>query len=79
MAHRGRLNVLANVIGKNPRQIFREFDDVDPDLHEGKVFVHGEYWDATAPEPLAAGTRVRIEAIQGNTLRVARAQPPHAG
>lgn len=53
--------------------------DVDPDLHEGKVFVHGEYWDATAPEPLAAGTRVRIEAIQGNTLRVARAQPPHAG
>jgi 2-oxoglutarate dehydrogenase E1 component len=29
MAHRGRLNVLANIMGKSPRQIFREFADVD--------------------------------------------------
>ncbi len=27
MAHRGRLNVLANIMGKRPRQIFREFAD----------------------------------------------------
>src|SRR5256885_15448681 len=27
MAHRGRLNVLANIIGKRPQQIFREFAD----------------------------------------------------
>jgi len=28
MAHRGRLNVLANIMGKRPQQIFREFADV---------------------------------------------------
>ena len=36
MAHRGRLNVLANVMGKNPAQIFREFEDVDPHHYSGR-------------------------------------------
>ena len=36
MAHRGRLNVLANIIGKSPREIFREFADLDPELHLGR-------------------------------------------
>ncbi len=30
MAHRGRLNVLANIMGKSPQKIFREFEDMDP-------------------------------------------------
>ena len=36
MAHRGRLNVLANIMGKSPAKIFREFDDVDPQLKMGR-------------------------------------------
>ena len=35
MSHRGRLNVLANIIGKPTRDIFREFEDLDADQYIG--------------------------------------------
>jgi 2-oxoglutarate dehydrogenase E1 component len=38
MAHRGRLNVLANIMGKSPRQIFREYADTDWKSYSG----HGD-------------------------------------
>jgi 2-oxoglutarate dehydrogenase E1 component len=35
MAHRGRLNVLCNILGKNVRELFAAFDDKHPELHLG--------------------------------------------
>jgi 2-oxoglutarate dehydrogenase E1 component len=42
MGHRGRLNVLANIIGKSPCEIFREFADDEPErwLGGGDVKYH---------------------------------------
>jgi membrane-bound serine protease (ClpP class) len=37
---------------------------------KGKVFVHGEYWDAVATAPVEAGAQVRVISIQGLTLKV---------
>ena len=36
MAHRGRLNVLANILDKPAQQIFREFDDQNADIMLGR-------------------------------------------
>ena len=36
MAHRGRLNVMVNILDKPAAQVFREFQDIDPDLHKGR-------------------------------------------
>ena len=41
--------------------------DLKPD---GQVFVHGEYWGATATTELAAGARVRVIEVNGLKLRV---------
>ena len=57
MAHRGRLNVLANIMGKSPRQIFRQFEDLDAELFVGRGDVkyhqgyHGD-WVTAAGQTL---------------------------
>jgi membrane-bound serine protease (ClpP class) len=41
----------------------------------GQINVHGEIWRATSADPVAAGDRVRVMAIQGLTLLVEAAHP----
>lgn len=40
MAHRGRLNVLAHVVGKPFERIFREFEEILPEGYSGDVKYH---------------------------------------
>jgi membrane-bound serine protease (ClpP class) len=36
----------------------------------GKVFVHGEYWDAVSSQPAPAGARIRVVAVERLKLTV---------
>jgi membrane-bound serine protease (ClpP class) len=41
------------------------------DIHnDGKVLVHGEYWNASSNRPIPAGTRVRVVRVQGLRIEV---------
>jgi 2-oxoglutarate decarboxylase len=66
MAHRGRLNVLANTLGKSYEQIFREFEgDIDPSSREGSGDVKYHLG--------AEGTH---ETAQGGTMKLTLASNP---
>ncbi len=41
---------------------------------DGRVFIHGELWNASASTPIAAGSKVRIIAVQGLRLTVEPAE-----
>jgi membrane-bound serine protease (ClpP class) len=41
---------------------------------EGRVFVHGEWWNAEASSPVPEGAKVRVVAVEGLKLRVAPAE-----
>jgi membrane-bound serine protease (ClpP class) len=48
-----------------------ELGTVQTELNpDGRVFVHGELWDAESAVPLAAGSRVRVTKIDGLRLSV---------
>ncbi|MCA1830568.1 MAG: multifunctional oxoglutarate decarboxylase/oxoglutarate dehydrogenase thiamine pyrophosphate-binding subunit/dihydrolipoyllysine-residue succinyltransferase subunit, partial [Actinobacteria bacterium] len=60
MAHRGRLNVLANTIGKSYAQIFREFEgDIDPSLPQGSGDVK-YHIGASGEHTSRAGARIKV-------------------
>lgn len=42
--------------------------DIDP--HQGRVFVHGEWWNAISDAPIAAGSKVEVETVKNLVLKV---------
>ncbi|MEX0666221.1 MAG: multifunctional oxoglutarate decarboxylase/oxoglutarate dehydrogenase thiamine pyrophosphate-binding subunit/dihydrolipoyllysine-residue succinyltransferase subunit [Acidimicrobiia bacterium] len=88
MAHRGRLNVLANVIGKSYEQIFREFEgELDPTSTQGSGDVK-YHVGATGKHVSAAGNDVlltlaanpsHLEAVDPIVEGMARARADRLG
>ncbi len=51
MAHRGRLNMLVNILGKNPETLFQEFEDkLSPEQGSGDVKYHKGFSSDLATE-----------------------------
>ena len=44
--------------------------DIDPTVGAGRVNVGGQDWAARSPDPLAAGTRIRVVGADGIVLEV---------
>jgi 2-oxoglutarate dehydrogenase E1 component len=60
MSHRGRLNVLANIVGKSYAQIFREFEgDIDPAAAHGSGDVQ-YHTGASGEHASRAGKRIGV-------------------
>jgi len=57
MAHRGRLNVLVNVLGKRPDELFLEFEDTEIIMGKGDVKYHLGY---SSDRKLADGRKMHL-------------------
>ncbi len=87
MSHRGRLNVMANTIGRSPSEIFAKFEDVDPrsTLGGGDVKYHvgatGEYHaaDGGAIALHLVSNPSHLEAVDPVALGRARAKQTRIG
>ena len=87
MAHRGRLNVLANIIGKSPRQIFREFADTGWKSSPGRGDVkyhlgHSSEWTTASGKKIQLAlcfNPSHLELVNGVALGRARARQDCCG
>jgi 2-oxoglutarate dehydrogenase E1 component len=88
MSHRGRLNVLANTVGKSYAQIFREFEgDIDPNVpqgsgdvkyHMGASGMHRAYSGRELPV-IVASNPSHLEAVDPVVEGIARAKQDTLG
>ncbi|HKY32685.1 MAG TPA: nodulation protein NfeD, partial [Candidatus Polarisedimenticolia bacterium] len=60
-AHRSRVATGAEGLAG---EVGTTLTDLVPGGGPGKVFVHGEYWDATSSEPIPRGARVRVKGVR---------------
>jgi 2-oxoglutarate dehydrogenase E1 component len=66
MAHRGRLNVLVNIVGKRVAEVFREFEgDIDPETTQG-----------TGDVKYHKGAQGKFVSMAGNEITVTLASNP---
>ncbi|MGI8700237.1 MAG: multifunctional oxoglutarate decarboxylase/oxoglutarate dehydrogenase thiamine pyrophosphate-binding subunit/dihydrolipoyllysine-residue succinyltransferase subunit [Nocardioidaceae bacterium] len=74
MAHRGRLNVLANIVGKSYSQIFREFEgNIDPTTVQGSGDVK-YHLGAEGEFTSGNGNRIRVS-VAANPSHLEAADP----
>jgi 2-oxoglutarate dehydrogenase E1 component len=74
MAHRGRLNVLANIVGKSYSEIFREFEgDLDPETVQGSGDV--KYHKGASGTFVAAGGQQLDLALASNPSHLEAVDP----
>jgi membrane-bound serine protease (ClpP class) len=72
-AHRNKVETgLEGMVG----EIGTAVTALDP---SGKVFVHGEYWDAVAPQSVPAGSLVRVTGLKGLVINVEPVQNQNGG
>jgi membrane-bound serine protease (ClpP class) len=71
IAVRARRNKVETGVEGMVGQIGEALTELAP---EGKIFVHGEYWDAVAVRPVALGARVKVTAIDRLKLTVEPAE-----
>jgi membrane-bound serine protease (ClpP class) len=45
-------------------------------IPEGRVFVRGEYWNATSSEPVLKGEKIEVTALEGLRVTVRKVSPP---
>jgi membrane-bound serine protease (ClpP class) len=65
------LTAQAQPVSTGAQGLVGEVGEASTELNlEGKVFVHGEFWNASSPTPIRAGEKVRVKRVDGLRLIV---------